>query len=242
MAKAGFLHVSDLDAGGRERYKRRGGDRGAKGKDMRTGSPIQERLSRGDSIIVQVTKEPISDKGPKLTAEISLPGRFLIYLPHSDHVGVSRKIADRAQRHRLREMATSVIGKGGGGVIVRTVSEEVTPELMRREYSGLTRAWKRINKRADSLGAPGIVHREPRLISGVIRDVFSDRFESIRIEPKKIHHQVLEYVREIAPDLADRVHPYSGPAGTLLEKSGVSDGLARSFEPQVPLKSGGDTS
>ena len=202
---------------------------------------IEERLGRGDWIVVQVTKESIGGKGPKVTAEISLAGRFLVYLPFSGRVGVSRKIEGRRQRHSLRRMAAAVVGDTGenGGVIVRTVGEEVTPQRMAQEFAGLRRTWRRIEAKIDALETPGVVHKEARLIGGVIRDLFTDSFEAVRVEPETVYAQVRDYVAEVAPDLVDRIHLHDGASGSLLEEAGVLDQLHRAFEPRVELKSGG---
>src|SRR5690606_40490274 len=111
-----------------------GNGRGRGGRRPAKFPPIQENLRKGQDILVQVTKEPISSKGPRLTAQISLPGRFLVYMPFSSHVGVSRKIEGREQRARLRKMAKEILPEGVGGIIVRTVSEEVNKEVLKKEF------------------------------------------------------------------------------------------------------------
>src|SRR5438105_5226272 len=106
--------------------------------------PIQDVLKRGQDVIVQVSKEPISTKGPRVTAEVSLAGRFLVYMPFASRVGVSRKIGDRAERQRLRKMVEEILPEDSGGVIVRTVSEDATQETFGRELQTLMNQWKRI--------------------------------------------------------------------------------------------------
>src|SRR5690606_3757011 len=113
--------------------------------------------------LVQVTKEPISTKGPRVTAHISLPGRFLVYMPDSDHVGVSRKIEDREERARLRALAKEILPQGAGGLIVRTVGEELTRETFERELKSLLQTWKQIKRKASRVRAPSEVHREAKL-------------------------------------------------------------------------------
>ena len=126
--KAGFLHVSDLEV--KDDDENGGGGR----RRDRKYPPIQDHIKKGQEIIVQVTKEPISTKGPRLTAEISLPGRFLVYMPGSSRVGVSRKIEDREERARLRNLAKGVLPKDQGGIIVRTVSEELNQETFQKDF------------------------------------------------------------------------------------------------------------
>jgi len=238
--KAGFLHVSDLnfdDEDGEDEGN--GNGRGGRGpRRSRKLPPIQEHLQKGQTILVQVTKEAIGTKGPRLTAEISLPGRFLVYMPHSSRVGVSRKIEGRDQRSKLRKLAQGVLPKDSGGIIVRTVSEEVNEQTLKKEFERLHERWKTIQKNASSRSAPALVHGEAKLISGVIRDLFSDKFEGLRVDSKAIYNEVVEYVTTVDPDLLDRVHLHSGPV-SLFDKYGVEEDMQRAFQRTVRLKSGG---
>ena len=127
---------------------------------------------------MQVTKEAIGTKGPRLTADVSLPGRFLVYMPYSSRVGVSRKIEGREQRAKLRKMAQAVLPPVSGGMIVRTVSEEVNQKTLEQEFRSLHQRWQKIGQAAASSTAPAAVHREAKLISGVIRDLFSDKLDA----------------------------------------------------------------
>ncbi|GMV04212.1 MAG: hypothetical protein AMXMBFR53_04930 [Gemmatimonadota bacterium] len=240
--KAGFLHVSDLelddedldddDNGGN------GGGRGGGRRRNRKLPPIQEHLQKGQELLVQATKEPISTKGPRLTAQISLPGRFLVYMPGSSHVGVSRKIEGRDQRAKLRKMAKEILPPDSGGIIVRTVSEEVTQKTLQAEFERLHEMWQKIQRRAESSKAPAAVHREAKLVSGVIRDLFSDRFDALRIDNKAIYNEVVEYVKSVDPDLMGRVHFHSGEK-PLFDEHGVDEEIQQIFQRRVDLKSGG---
>jgi ribonuclease G len=251
--KAGFLHVSDLnyedqdledgdDNGDGDRNGKgdgRGGGRGRGGRRRPTKyPPIQENLQKGQTLLVQVTKEPISTKGARVTAQVSLPGRFLVYMPYSSHVGVSRKIEGRDQRSKLRKMAKTIVKPGTGGMIVRTVGEEVTKKKLANEYKRLHESWKKIQAGAKSQSAPSAVHREAQLISGVIRDLFSDKFESVRIDSGPVYNEVKAYVEGVDPDLLERIHEYSGP-GSLFDKYGVEEEIQQVFQRKVMLKSGG---
>ena len=170
--KAGFLHVSDV--------VHEDGEPSRNGRDGKQRS-IQKLLNKGDRVTVQVTKEPIGTKGPRLTAQVSLAGRFLVYMPFSSRVGVSRKIEDRRQRSRLRALARKVIPADSGGVIVRTVGEEATEKRFAREFESLRGSWLEIQRTAkaasgpggraprsalDRRGHPGPVQRQVRLADG----------------------------------------------------------------------------
>ncbi|HSG09974.1 MAG TPA: ribonuclease E/G, partial [Longimicrobiales bacterium] len=168
--KAGFLHVSDLNLDDDElddddNGNGNGNGGGRRGRRSRKLPSIQEHIQRGQQILVQATKEPISTKGPRLTAQVSLPGRFLVYMPYSSHVGVSRKIEGRDQRSKLRKMAKEVLPRDSGGIIVRTVSEEVTQKTLQAEFKRLHEMWKKIQRRAESSKAPATVHQEAKLVS-----------------------------------------------------------------------------
>ncbi|MDH5760999.1 MAG: Rne/Rng family ribonuclease [Gemmatimonadota bacterium] len=238
--KAGFLHVSDLNLDDEELDDEDGnGNGGGRGRrKSKKYPPIQDHLKKGQELLVQVTKEPISTKGPRLTAQVSLPGRFLVYMPYSSHVGVSRKIDGRDQRAKLRKMAKAILPGDSGGMIVRTVGEEVTPERLEKEFKRLHAMWKKVQRRANSQKAPTLVHGEAKLISGVIRDLFSDKFDALRIDSKVIYNEIVQYVKSVDPDLMDRVHFYDEPV-PLFDKYGIEEDIQQAFSRKVGLKSGG---
>ena len=216
-----------------------GGGRGrGRGRRSRQLPPIQDHIRKGQTILVQVTKEAISTKGPRLTADISLPGRFLVYMPYASRVGVSRKIEGRNQRAKLRKMAQKILPRNSGGLIVRTVGEEVTAEKLEREFKRLHERWQKIRSDAESLTAPSPVHREATLISGVIRDLFSDKFEALRVDSKPAYDEIVNYVKSVDPDLEDRVHLHQGEA-SLFDEFGVEEEIQKAFRRTVRLKSGG---
>ena len=234
--KAGFLHASDIGSESDEDDENGNGD----GRDRRSKkhTPIQDQVQRGQELLVQVTKEAIGTKGPRLTAQVSLPGRFLVYMPFSSHVGVSRKIEDREERSRLREMAKQIVPPDSGGVIVRTVGEEVTKQTLEKEFKRLSANWKKIQGRSKNQRAPHGVHREAKLITGVIRDLFSDKFDGLTVDSKEIHNEIVQYVKNVDPDLLDRVHFYENTE-PLFDKHGVEEEIRRAFERTVRLRSGG---
>ena len=254
--KAAFLHAADVVApeksgedgesvGGRDR---RGGGAGAKGAGVAGGNggrgrnratvPIQDVLSKGQKVVVKVTKEAISTKGPRASMQMSLPGRFLVYMPDSRHVGVSRKIEQRGERARLRAMATEVVKDGAGGVIVRTAGEELTQKKLADEYKQLRAQWKAIRRKASKARPPTLVHREARLISGVIRDLFTARFDAVTIDDRKVHEQIVQYVRAFDPELLDRIR-FHDSRTPLFDDADIEDEIRRSFRRRVDLPSGG---
>jgi ribonuclease G len=219
--KSAFLHASDLVFPESESDERdddaeddetedddeANGNGGGRRRRVKA-PPIQDLLKRGQDVVVQVSKEPISTKGPRVTAQVSLAGRFLVYMPFASRVGVSRKIGERAERQRLREQMQGVLPADSGGVIVRTVGEDVTQETFKRELNTLMTQWKRIKRKTTFLRAPALVHRETSLTRGLTRDLFSTKVDSLVVDSKQIYNEITEYLKGIAPELIDRVKQY----------------------------------
>lgn len=200
---------------------------------------IQDALKKGQEIIVQVSKEPISSKGPRVTAQVSLAGRFLVYMPFASRVGVSRKIGDRTERQRLRGLVEGVMPKNSGGVIVRTVGEDVTQETFQRELSTLIGQWSRINKKTRFVGKPPkLLHRETSLTRGIIRDLFSTKVDRLTVDSRQLFNEIVEYLNGIAPDLVERVQFYEDKKG-LFDHAGIETEIRDLFKRRCDLPSGG---
>ncbi|MGH7636974.1 MAG: ribonuclease E/G, partial [Gemmatimonadaceae bacterium] len=200
--------------------------------------PIQEVVKRGQDIIVQVSKEPISTKGPRVTADVSLAGRFLVYMPFASRVGVSRKIGDRAERQRLRKMVEEILPEDSGGVIIRTVSEDANKDTFSRELQTLMNQWKRIKKKTHFVRAPSLVHRETNLTRGLIRDLFSEKVEQVTVDSKQVHNEILEYLKGVAPELVERVKLYDDQM-PLFDKANIEQEIRDLFKRRCDLPSGG---
>ncbi len=220
----------------RRQWPARSGNGGDNGRGK--APPIQDLVKRGQEILVQVSKEPISTKGPRVTAQISLAGRFLVYMPDATRVGVSRKIGDRAERQRLREMVQAVLPEKSGGVIVRTVGEDASQETFRHELDALISTWKRIKRKAHFVRAPRLVHRETSLTRGIIRDLFSDKVDGLTVDSKQLYNEIAEYLKGIAPDLIDRVKLYEDRV-PLFDKASIETEIRDLFKRRCDLPSGG---
>jgi ribonuclease G len=200
---------------------------------------IQDVLKKGQTLPVQVTKEPIGTKGSRVTAQISLPGRFLVYMPYASKVGVSRKIESREQRARLREMVGKLLPKGAGGLIVRTVAEGVTEEHFRREIESLLNIWRKINRKKTFVRrAPALLQRETSLTRGIIRDLFSAKVDALYVDTKELYNEVEQYLAQVDPDLVSRVHLYTEPT-PLFDKFDIETEIRDLFKPRVELATGG---
>jgi ribonuclease G len=249
--KSAFLHASDLvypedepsddddDEDDDDESEGSGNGGGGGGRRRRAKAPaIQDVLKRGQDLIVQVSKEPISTKGPRVTAQVSMAGRFLVYMPFAERVGVSRKIGDREARKRLRAQVEEVLPKDAGGVIVRTVGEDVTKETLERELTTLIGQWKRIKRKTHFVRAPNLIHRETSLTRGLMRDVFSTKVEQVTVDSKQVHNEILEYLKGIAPELIDRIKLYEDVV-PLFDKANIEQELRDLFKRRCDLPSGG---
>jgi ribonuclease G len=239
--KSAFLHVSDVaDVEDDDDDNGNGAEGGGRNGNRRNRKypPIQDVVQRGQEILVQVTKEPIGTKGPRVTTQISLPGRFIVYMPDSKHVGVSRKIDDREERARLRKLAREAIGKDQGGVIVRTVGEELTKKTLVAEFKSLRKTWEKVQRRVTSMKAPAAVHREAALTSGIIRDLFSEKVDSLTVDSDELAQEIRSYLGQVSPELLDRVNLYRGEV-PIFDEFGLEEDIRAAFRRRVDLKSGG---
>src|SRR5690349_19403432 len=238
--KSAFLHSSDLvypDTGGDDDDED-GEETLREVEREREAPPIQDILKRGQELLVQVSKEPISTKGPRVTAQVSMAGRFLVYMPFASRVGVSRKIGDREERKRLRALVEGMLPEDSGGVIVRTVGEDVTPETIERELTTLINTWKRIKKKERFVRAPALLNRETSLARGLIRDIFSDKVERVTVDSKQVYNEIIEYLKGIAPELAERIVLYEATT-PLFDKAEIESEIRDLFKRRCDLPSGG---
>ena len=249
--KSAFLHASDLiEAEDEDEPSDHDDDNGSEGgtgagnggtRSGRRRLPnVADELKRGETRIVQVIKEPIGTKGPRVTAQISLAGRFLVYMPFASKVGVSRKIENREQRAKLREMGSKLVPKeaGAGGWIIRTVAEDLTEQSCKREIDHLYGLWKKIKRKSGSVRAPALLQRETSLARGIIRDLFSDKVDSLLVESKALHTEVVQYLKQIDPDLLDRVKLYQAET-PLFDEYDIEAEIRSLFKPRVELPTGG---
>jgi ribonuclease E len=203
---------------------------------------IENALSSGDSVLVQVTKDPIGHKGARLTSQISLPGRYLVYVPEGHMTGISRKLPD-TERARLKQILKEVV-PDSAGVIVRTAAEGASEEELRADVERLTRTWEKIQQKAKSAGkgkgsnAPVLVHGEPDLTVRVIRDVFNEDFTSLVVAGQQAWDQVSDYIGDVAPDLAGRLSRWTSEED-LFTHHRVDEQIAKAMDRKVWLPSGG---
>jgi len=204
----------------------------------RTGQPpIQDLIKEGQDILVQVAKDPISTKGARIKTHITLPGRFTVFMPTVDHVGISRRIEKDRERRKLRDFVEQNRPKGAG-FIVRTVCEGQPLSSLQQDMDFLTATWARIQEQAISAKAPSIIHADHDLVLRVVRDSFNDSVDRMVIDGRNIYDNVLAFVKDFAPHLRDKVRLYRGQ-DPIFDTFGVETELNRSLGRKVWLKSGG---
>jgi ribonuclease G len=242
MEKAAFMHVSDLSLEAEAGDTLMDSEEDEHGSEMPKPSrqsvpPIEVLLKEGQELMVQIAKGPIGTKGPRVTTYVSLPGRYLVFMPNVDHVGVSRRISNEEERARLKELVKR-IRRPGHGYIVRTVSEGVKEEDLRADAEFLEALWEGVlNKRAQS-AAPSLLHADLSLSMRVVRDLFSKNVERLLIDSKEEYEAIKEFVARVLPDQVSRIHYYNREE-SLFDHLGIEMEIARALSRKVWLKSGG---
>ena len=210
-----------------------------KNSNHRSGQPlIGDLLQEGQEILVQVSKEPIGKKGARITSHSVLPGRYLVFMPTVEHVGVSRRIVSDKERKRLKDIVVKLRENSGRGFIVRTVGEKKDEADFRKDMNCLTRLWEDILRKADKMSAPALVYAEPSLSQRVVRDYFSKEYRAIRVDDKEEYERVVDFVNQFNPSLVQRVHPYKKKK-PLFDTYRVTQEIEKALRPKVWLKNGG---
>jgi ribonuclease G len=207
-------------------------------RDRREVAPIQDVLRKSQNILVQVSKESLGTKGARITSFISLPGRYLVYMPQVSHLGVSRRIRDAAERDRLRRLIKAIRPPGGGGFIIRTVGEGKGEDEFRADVEFLVRLWQQIQARFAQAPPRAALHEEGDLIFRVIRDLFTTEVEEVLIDAEEEYRRGVEYAESLVPALAHRVHLYEG-RDPVFEARGIEKEIEKALRRKVWLKSGG---
>ncbi|MBI2832884.1 MAG: Rne/Rng family ribonuclease [Acidobacteria bacterium] len=201
---------------------------------------IEDLLKEGQEVLVQVVKEPLGTKGARITSHVALPGRFLVFMPTVDHVGVSRKIDSREERGRLRGIVREFREQHGftGGVIIRTAASGRPEEDIVNDLSYFHRLWTEIRGKTDRVRPPAVVYREPSLVAKLLRDLLTDEYSAIRVDDEPEYRRVLEVVDRFMPQLSPRVKLYAKDF-PIFEEYGVQEEIDKALRSKVWLKSGG---
>ncbi len=213
-------------------------------EDLRNGSNNHRRnndniavdLTTGQDLYVQVIKEPFAGKGPRVTTEVAVPGRMLVLVPEANYIGISKKVWDKYERRRLKKIISSFKQKGFG-VIVRTVAEGKSEEVLRNDYEQLKSSWDRLQGKAERTQSPTLVYEDLETASSVIRDLLTSDVEKIVIDSKKLFRKTSRYLEDVSSNMANRLDFYRLKT-PLFEGMGIEDELVKLMRPKVWLKSG----
>ncbi len=236
LERSAFLYVSDV-SGRVEDYE----EMGFHGEEMalyfNPSSPIEDLLSEGQEIMVQVSKEPLGTKGTRITSHVTLPGRYLVFMPTVDHVGVSRRIKDEKERRRLREIVQT-IKPPSGGFIVRTASEGAEMEEIRTDMEFLLRLWENVQKRRENQPAPSLIHSDLTMVLRAIRDILSPQVNRIVIDSKEEYDNIISFINTYMPRQKYEITLFENKE-PIFDAYGIEMEIDKISGRKVWLKSGG---
>jgi ribonuclease G len=225
LERAAFIHASEIST--------------REGQAVET---ISALVHEGQSLVVQVTKDPIGSKGARLTTQLSIPSRYLVYMPRTSHLGISLKIEDEGERERLKQVVADCVSAEGieeaGGFILRTAADGAGADEILIDIRYLRRLWDQIAAQMQTAPAPSVIYEDLSLALRTLRDLVSLRTEKIRIDSRETFGKIAQFVGELMPEIADRLEHYPGER-PIFDLYGVEDEVQRALERKVPLKSGG---
>jgi ribonuclease G len=240
LERTGFLYVDDIDTS-ISQLSSSGKDLSGTGKDKQTDLPshpaIEDLVKEGQTILVQIEKEPIGSKGARLTCHITLPCRNLVFMPLTDHIGISRKIEDENIREELRQKIEELRPEGTG-FIVRTVAENVTKAEIEADMEFLLLLWDDIRSNAQRVQAPCLIYKDLDMVLKAVRDLFTDNVNELVVDSKSMHERLLNFVLTFAPKLKSRIVYYDSEV-PIFDAYGIEVNIARAIDKKVWLRSGG---
>lgn len=239
--KDAFLHFSDINQnvlnlttkGEKPKPVRKVHHNRRGGKRRDNNAP----LTKSQDVLVQITKEPLANKGARITTNLTLPGRFLVLLPGEKSVGVSRKIHNRRERFRLKKLGQT-IKPDNFGLVIRTVCEGKDEKLLKADLDQLVKSWAKIEKKLEKSHPPCLVHKDMGMLSSVIRDLFTSDIDKLVVDDSKMHKQIAKYLKDVAPPLAERVEFYKSKE-PIFDHFGIENQLSRSLARKIYMKRGG---
>jgi ribonuclease G len=226
LERAAFLHIADI-------WEHRQNGHGGEHK------PIEKILHEGQALLVQVIKDPIGTKGARLSTQVSLAGRLLVFLPQDSHIGISQRIEDEAERESLRGKLQTLLPEGtAGGFIIRTMAEAATERELSTDIEYLTKLWRDLTVRSREVPAPSLLYQDLNLALRVLRDMTTDDTARVLVDSRETFVRMQEFARNYTPALADRLHHYVGER-PLFDLHGVEEEIEKALARRVELKSGG---
>ena len=231
--RAGFIHVADLAPRGEDGFEQR----------LNESSDIRNYLREGQELLVQVLKDPISTKGARLTSHLSVSARYLVYMPYTNHIGVSVRIEDETERNRLKDAVKTLADEYSeqfkvGGFIVRTAAEGVNAEEFRADIPFVFRLWEDVEKKMNTVTAPAVVHEDLPLYMRTIRDLMRSNIEKVRIDSREAFQRMASFAKHYAPEIGEKLEHYPGER-PIFDLYGVEEEVQKALDVRVNLKSGG---
>lgn len=238
MEKAAYLHSSDIGKDTGSRFDSDDDEEEAPAEIVRKTrrQGIETVLKRNQEILVQVIKEPISTKGPRVASEISIPGRYLVIVPDDDHVHVSKRINDWGEKKRLKKIV-SPLRPEGFGLIIRTEAEGKQEEDFAADIKRLLKLWTKLKRKADTMPAPALIHKEAEMITSMIRDVFTDDVQRVLIDGREAYKKIIAFARQVTPHIKDRIQLYKGSL-PLFDQHQVEPEIEKMLSRKVWIKKG----
>lgn len=236
LERAGFIHAGDISSQNTDPASDSAEAKNSEPADIRT------LLREGQQVLVQVTKDPISTKGARLTTHISVSARYLVYMPSSEHIGISNRIEDAAERERLKAAVSEITSEYkeqyGGGFIVRTAAEGASTEELKADIPFVYKLWHNLADKIKTTKAPKLVYEDLPLYMRTVRDLMQPSIEKVRIDSRESLQKMENFAQYYAPEIGGRIEHYPGPR-PIFDLYGVEDELKKALETRVPLKSGG---
>ncbi|MEP7328195.1 MAG: ribonuclease G [Betaproteobacteria bacterium] len=228
LERAAFLHIADI-----WEHRQTGNGNGGEQK------PIERILHEGQSLMVQVIKDPIGTKGARLSTQVSLAGRLLVYLPQDSHIGISQRIGDEAERETLRERLQHLLPEGmTGGFIIRTMAETASEREMQSDIEYLTKLWSDLTQRSYAAPPASLLYQDLNLAQRVLRDMSTEETSRVLVDSRETYIKMQDFARQYTPALSDRINHYVGDR-PLYDLHGVEDEIEKALQRRVDLKSGG---
>jgi ribonuclease G len=226
LERAAFLHIADI-------WEHRQNGHGGEHK------PIEKILHEGQALLVQVIKDPIGTKGARLSTQVSLAGRLLVFLPQDSHIGISQRIEDEAERESLRGKLQTLLPEGtAGGFIIRTMAEAATERELQTDVGYLTKLWRDLTVRSREVPAPSLLYQDLNLALRVLRDMTTDETSRVLVDSRETYVRMQDFARDYTPALAERMQHYIGER-PLFDLHGVEEEIEKALGRRVDLKSGG---
>ncbi len=230
LERAAFLHIADI-------WEHR--QNGHAGAERGTERPIERILHEGQSLLVQVIKDPIGTKGARLSTQVSLAGRLLVYLPQDSHIGISQRIEDEVEREQLRGRLTALLPEGAtGGFIIRTMAEAASEREMRTDIDYLTKLWHDLTERARTVPSPALLYQDLSLAQRVLRDMVNDDTVQIQVDSRETFARMKAFAEQYTPAIAERIVHYAGER-PLFDLASAEEEIEKALARRVDLKSGG---